>query len=561
MDAEPPGPGGEVIPFGATGRKSPADGSRRGSQITDSTTSEVTELLPSPNAPLKVARQFLDEHYTDGDGFLLLRSWRGGMWKWRTTRWVELEERALKASVYRFTENASYKDKDGEIQRWHPTRRKVGDLLEAVHAAAHLRDDLGQPGWIDDTGQPPAREIVSLANGLLHVPTRTLHPHNPHLWNQTSVPFAYEPDAPEPARWLGFLNELWPDDPEAIAALQEFFGYVISGRTDQHKILLIVGPPRGGKGTIARILMALIGDGNHAGPTLAGLATNFGLSPLIGKPLAIVADARLQGGNKHQVVERLLSISGEDVLTIDRKYRDPWTGTLPTRFVVISNELPEFGDASGAIARRFVILTLVNSWLGKEDTRLTDQLHHELPGILTWALEGLARLEQQGRFTEPPSSHDALVALQDTVSPVSAFIRDCCERDGEVPVDLLWSQWQTWAEANGHRKGNKQQLGKNLKAVVPGLRVRQPRNGTARERIYEGLQLRGTDNASASVPPRATPPERSGTQSGSMSPPPDDHADVPDHVLDTAPGPDLIPDHVLEAQAREWQAGDRGWAA
>ena len=143
---------------------------------------------------------------------------------------------------------------------------------------------------------------------------------------------------------------LWPDDPDSIAALQEFFGYVISGRTDLHKILLLVGPTRAGKGVIARILKSLVGRGNYAGPTLASLGTNFGLSPLIGKPLAIVSDARLGGANVHQVVERLLSISGEDMLTVDRKYREPWTGTLPTRFLVISNELPRFGDASGAIA-------------------------------------------------------------------------------------------------------------------------------------------------------------------------------------------------------------------
>ena len=62
--------------------------------------------------------------------------------------------------------------------------------------------------------------------------------------------------------------------------------------------------------------------GNVAGPTLASLGANFGLSPLIGRPLAVVSDARLAGANVHQIVERLLSISGEDLLTIDRKY-DP----------------------------------------------------------------------------------------------------------------------------------------------------------------------------------------------------------------------------------------------
>ena len=64
--------------------------------------------------------------------------------------------------------------------------------------------------------------------------------------------------------------------------------------------------------------------------------------------LAIISDARLGGGNVHQVVERLLSVSGEDMLTIDWKYLEPWTSTLRTRFLVISNELPRFGDASGA---------------------------------------------------------------------------------------------------------------------------------------------------------------------------------------------------------------------
>ena len=71
---------------------------------------------------------------------------------------------------------------------------------------------------------------------------------------------------------------------------------MICGRTDMHKILLLVGPLRGGKGTIARILKDLVGKGNYAGPTLGELGTNFGMAPLIGKPLAIVSDARLGRG-------------------------------------------------------------------------------------------------------------------------------------------------------------------------------------------------------------------------------------------------------------------------
>ena len=45
---------------------------------------------------------------------------------------------------------------------------------------------------------------------------------------------------------------------------------------------------------------------------------------------------------------------GEDTLTVNRKYREQWTGKLPTRLVLCSNELPQLGDASMAIAGRFV---------------------------------------------------------------------------------------------------------------------------------------------------------------------------------------------------------------
>jgi putative DNA primase/helicase len=54
---------------------------------------------------------------------------------------------------------------------------------------------------------------------------------------------------------------------------------------------------------------------------------------LIGKPLATVAHARIEDGKTHAVVERLLSISGEDTLTVNIKYKEQWNGKLPTRFM------------------------------------------------------------------------------------------------------------------------------------------------------------------------------------------------------------------------------------
>lgn len=465
------------------------------------------EQLPAPNQPMAVARVLVANRYADAQDKLTLRAWRGGWWQWHTSSWSEVHQAVVRAAAYRFTECASYIDENG-IKPWAPNRHKVADLLEALRAVTHT-DIREVPTWIED-GSVPANEIVACSNGLLHVPTRRLLSHDPNFFNQVAVPFDYANDAPLPDRWLTFLDELWPGDSDSIIALQEFFGYVVSGHTDQHKILLLIGPTRAGKGVIARVLKALVGRGNHAGPTLASLGTNFGLAPLIGKSLAIVSDARLGNGNVHQVVERLLSISGEDMLTIDIKYNEAWTGTLPTRFLVISNELPRFGDASGAIANRFIVLTMNQSWLGREDTSLTDKLLEELPGIFAWALDGLAGLAAKNRFTEPRSSLDAILALQDLVSPVAAFVRDRCRRGpSEVPVDDLWSAWKVWAESNGHRPGNKQWFGRDLRAVVPGLRVVQ-HGDEARLRVYRGIALAENRNPEMRVYARAGEGEEAG---------------------------------------------------
>jgi putative DNA primase/helicase len=444
---------------------------------------------------MAVARVVLDDYLEHGH--LTLRRWRGSWMRWGQTHWSDAEDAAVRSALYQRLEHATYIDTSGKkpvMREWEPNRRKIGDLEDALAAAVHLPGSTQPPAWTGSGGPVPAGEVVACANGLLHVGTRKLLDHTPRFFGTVAVPFAYDHAAPHPEKWLKFLGQIWEDDQDSVDALQEWFGYVLSGRTDLHKILMLIGPTRSGKGTIARVLTALIGEGNAAGPTLAALGTNFGLQPLLGKPLALVSDARL-GGNENEVVERLLSISGEDTLTVDRKYREPWTGKLTARFMILSNELPRFGDASGAIANRFIVLVLHASFLGKENHALTGELLAELPGILSWALDGLDRLVTNGRLTNPESSEDAIRALQDLVSPVSAFVRDWCETgdaDAEIKVSALFEAWKSWAEASNQRAGNSATLGRNLRAAVPTVRVTQPRAEGSRERVYTGITLNTT---------------------------------------------------------------------
>jgi len=189
-----------------------------------------------------------------------------------------------------------------------------------VRTHIHVPVNVTPPVWLDGRTAPPAGELLCCKSQVLHIPTGDILAPTPQLFNLNAIEFDYDPNAPKPERWFKFLDETLGSDEQSIQLLQDWFGYCLSADTAQQKMLLLVGPKRCGKGTIARVLGKLVGMGNICGPTISGLAGPFGLQPLIGRTLAIVSDARFSGALLPVVIERLLCVSGEDVLTIDRKH-------------------------------------------------------------------------------------------------------------------------------------------------------------------------------------------------------------------------------------------------
>ena len=201
------------------------------------------------------------------------------------------------------------------------------------------------------------------------------------------------------------------------------------------------------------VLVQLLGEDNCAFPTLASLGGEFGKWPLMDKKLAAVTDARIANGDTHRIAELLLSISGGDRQSINRKNQAFWNGKLDVRFLITTNVLPAIRDASGTIATRYILLKLTESFLGREDLDLKDSLAPELSGILNWALDRTDRLHSRGYFRIPASSEDSIRDLEDAAEPVRAFLRDwcVCSPKQRINVKTLYRNYRTWAEESGHR--------------------------------------------------------------------------------------------------------------
>ena len=488
-----------------------ADGAGAGTRV----------VMPHPSDPMAVAEVVLARLW-GGDPPRLIH-WRGTFYSWTGSSWEERPDPAIRAELYHLLKRSVYfvgkdKDTDEEVYLpWRPTKARITNVVEALDAVTYLDDQVEERSWLSfdgkwsveaHTGAPlpiavANTHILPVRDGLLDLHTRTLDPPTPRFFTLSALPFEVQglvpsamgrgaPLCASTSHWNSFLHSLWPDDPESIELLQDWFGYVLGGSIDQHKILVLVGPPRSGKGTIARVLSALVGARHVAGPTMGELAQNFGLASLIGKKLAVVADARFTGRDLMVAVERLLTISGADHIDVPRKFKTDWHGQLGVRFTFLSNELPRLPDVSGAIATRFLVLQLAESWLGREDLTLQDRLMEELPGILLWALDGLDRLRARGHFNEPPSTRDAVQALMESTSTIKAFLAERCEVGQlyEAPTSEVFAAWREWCEANGlDHPGTAQRLGHDLRAAVPRLRTRKRGVGPPWTRTFVGLRL------------------------------------------------------------------------
>jgi putative DNA primase/helicase len=457
-------------------------------------------IVAPPSDPMPNARTFVSAKYTENESVRLLFN-GADFHAWSGTHWPEFKPAELRAALYSFFSDAKYKDAN-KLKGFAPNKNRIDNLIDALRALTFKSMD-AVPCWLDKRETPDATDLIPMKNGLFNSKTNKLISHSTDFFNTFSLPFAYEPKAKTPRKWLQFLRDLFGTDTESQRCLQELFGYLLTSDTSQQKLFLIVGPKRSGKGTLARVLTALVGKANTDGPTLTNLSSNFGLQPLINKTIAILSDARLHVANSSVIVERLLSISGEDSLTIDRKFREPWNGKLSARFLILTNELPRLADTSGALASRFIIISLRNSFYGKENPKLTSELIEELPGIFLWALEGLKKLRKRGYFVQPKSSADAVEQLGDLSSPISAFIKEHCtlDKDARILCSDLYYFWTRWCARNGKRETSLPVFGRDLRAVLTDLAVKQMRYDGRVQKFYLGVRLKsGLPGGSVNTP-------------------------------------------------------------
>lgn len=413
--------------------------------------------------------------------------------QWTGTRYEVVSDDDIKARLWKWLATCRIWDKEKRTP-FRPSRNVVSSAMDALKAVANESSQLEAPCWLT---QGPS-EIIAFENGLLDVGEfvssgqKALSAHTPNWFSPNCLPHSFSATESCP-QWLEFLNDVFDGDEERITALQQWFGYNLINDNRQHKIAMLIGPPRSGKGTTMAVMSAMLGRHNVASTSLASLGGRFGLEPLVGKMAALIDEGHLgKFSDSSLVLERLKAISGGSEQTVDRKGVAAMSSVaLKIRFTLAVNELPRLSDSSAALRARLLVIPYFNTYEGKEDFGLVDRLLIEVSGITNWALEGLRQLKTIGRFQNPSVSEKIMRDFVYLSSPVKAFIDECCEVGAEkfIRRNDLQLAWKVWCDENGHVHGSDNDFGKKLRAVVSRIDDERKCIGGKRERWYLGVGL------------------------------------------------------------------------
>lgn len=268
----------------------------------------------------------------------------------------------------------------------------------------------------------PEEWIINLRDGLFDFKRGILEEHDPEYLSTVQLGTEYGSGENCP-KWEKFIRESVA--PENILLAQQIMGYMLVPITCAQKAFILLGPGGSGKSTYLYVLHKLLGDSNVSHIELQGLSDRFKTAELFGKLANIFADLPSRPIENPSTFKAL---TGEDFLTVERKHAHPFSFQNKARLIFSANELPRSPeDRSDAFYRRLVILPFPNKRpIEQWNTDLKEELLDELPGILVWALNGLADLYGKNfRFRVTASTDGALETYKKDNSNVRLFVENC----------------------------------------------------------------------------------------------------------------------------------------
>ena len=236
------------------------------------------------------------------------------------------------------------------------SRKLIHDGI-SHHEITEIMQNVRRKTFIDRKAMNPDG-FIPLKDGLLSLRDWKLHNFTPHYFYTWKAYGKYDPSIRslnQTPMFKKFLMESYP--PRSIPTLLDYMAYALYPSFPRQKILVNVGPPRIGKGTIANLMRSILNDGFGRISLMKLLIPDnkFSLQSIEGKRLLVDTEIKREF-KKNADFDVVNSLFGGDTLPLEKKFHAETNYIAKSAGLLIGN-LPLFKVNNSAFLSRLLIIT------------------------------------------------------------------------------------------------------------------------------------------------------------------------------------------------------------
>ncbi|HDR9872777.1 TPA: hypothetical protein QDE31_36995 [Burkholderia cenocepacia] len=345
-------------------------------------------------------------------------------------------------------------------------------------------------------------DLLNVANGVIHIPTGELRPHDRALKLVKQSPIAYDPDAQCP-EWLKFMAEISKPgksaeaDDDWIDYMHRVLGYTLSGNIDHEKMFFMLGGGSNGKSVLANVMMHIMGPFATVLPTGVLMSVkNRGKDEatpskarLVGTRLAFANEVEEGSKFDDSAVKELAS---KDAMSVRLLHQNGLTFNPSHKLWLRGNRKPIITATDNGIWRRIDLIPFDRQFDDHEkDIGLEARLKAESAGILAWLVRGYAEYQKRG-LTPCKRIVDASKAYRSESDLLAHWIDDSAETGPmETSIDTIaFASYVQWCKESQIKPWSKTSFTRELAQRGIHLKKNGGKDGNGKRcSIYEGLRI------------------------------------------------------------------------
>lgn len=331
--------------------------------------------------------------------------------------------------------------------------------------------------------------LIAFKNGVLNIADDSFTEFSPSYVITNKIPHNYVPQATNELLDR-VMKKLACNDESVLKLLYQCVGYSMYRRNELRKSFLYIGNKRNGKSTFLDMVNTLLGEDNVANLDLCEIGDRFRTAELRGKLANIGDDINDEWISNTATFKKVVS---GDVITAERKGKDPFKLRSYAKFFFSANSLPRLGRGrdSSAVLDRLVIVPF-DAMFTKNDADYDPFIKYKLrkddvmEALIAKSIPALKTVLIDQEFEHCAKVDEHLEEFEKTNNPILQFFEelDSAEYLNE-PVKVVYQKYSTFCLANNLQAMGAIEFSKQFKTHFE-LTVKTVEHQGKRVRVYCG---------------------------------------------------------------------------